>query len=65
MVWVIEAWEMFVIALQRDNVTMYLLTMVPVRWGERERAMRFQTKGEARRCAATIKIAGAWSIEPA
>ena len=56
---------MFVIALQRDNATMYLLTMVPVRWGERDRAMRFRTKGDARRCAATIKIAGAWSIEPA
>jgi hypothetical protein len=56
---------MFVIAVQRDNVTMYLLTLVPVRWSTRERAMRFHTAGEARRAAVGIKIAGAWSIEPA
>jgi hypothetical protein len=54
----------FVIALKRNIVTMYLLTPVPLRWGDRDRARRFQTKGEARHCAAGLKITGAWTIEP-
>jgi hypothetical protein len=57
--------DVFVVAVQRDDLTMYLLTLVPVRWGSRERAMRFHTTGDARRAAAEIKIAEAWSIEPA
>jgi hypothetical protein len=55
---------MFVIALQRGNVTMYLLSVRPLRWTERERALRFRTKGEARLYAATIKVAETWTIEP-
>jgi hypothetical protein len=56
---------MYVIRLERGEVVMFLTTIVPVRWGERASAMRFATKGEARRAAGTIKIAGAWSIEDA
>jgi hypothetical protein len=54
----------FVISLQRDNVTMYLLSTFPLRWTERKQAMRFRTKGDARAYAAKIKSAGVWSIEP-
>jgi hypothetical protein len=57
--------SMYVIRLERGEVVMFLTTVVPVRWGERASAMRFATKGEARRAAGTIKIAGAWSIEDA
>jgi hypothetical protein len=56
---------MFVIALQRGNVTMYLLSATPLRWTERERALRFRTKGEARLYAAKLKTAEAWTVEPA
>lgn len=56
---------MFVIAVQRDNVMTYLLSRVPLRWTDREHAMGFRTKDEARLFAAGIKIAEAWSIEPA
>jgi hypothetical protein len=36
---------------------------MPLRWGPREQAMRFKTKGAAWRAAAILKISGAWSIE--
>jgi hypothetical protein len=41
----------------------WLTTLVPIRWGDRERAMKFHTKGEGRRAAASIKIAGPWFVE--
>ena len=56
---------MYVIRLERGDVVMFLTTMVPVRWGERGSAMQFATRGEARRGAGAIKIAGSWSIEEA
>jgi hypothetical protein len=44
-------------------VTMWLITFIPMRWGERGKAMRFKTKGDAWRLAGTIRAQGAWSIE--
>jgi hypothetical protein len=38
---------------------------MPVRWGHRDGAMRFDTRREAERAAATIKLSGDWSIDPA
>lgn len=48
-----------------EPVVMWLTSLAPIRWGERNSAMRFPSKDEARRAAASIKLAGAWSIEPA
>jgi len=47
-----------------DPVVIWLTSLTPIRWGGRERAMKFESKGDARRTAAGIKLAGAWSIEP-
>jgi len=47
-----------------EPVIMWLTSLVPVRWGERDGAIKFESKGEARRAAASIKLAGAWLIEP-
>jgi hypothetical protein len=41
----------------------WLASIEPERWGERDRAMRFQTRHEARRAAAEIKLTGDWSIQ--
>lgn len=54
---------MFVIVRRRGAITMWLVSLLPQRWGERDHAMRFQTRGEARRAAASIKLSGDWSIE--
>jgi hypothetical protein len=48
---------------KRDAATAWLVTM-PERWGERDHAMRFETRREAQRTAAAIKLSGDWSIEP-
>jgi hypothetical protein len=56
---------MFVIALRRDNVTAWLASMEPQRWGERDLAMRFETRAEARRTAAMLGVSGDWLIEEA
>ena len=62
---------MYLIRLERrveagELVVMWLKSAgAVVRWGPREDAMRFATKGEARRIARTIKLRGAWSIEEA
>ena len=55
---------MFVIVGQQGTVTMYLLSINPLRWTERAQALRFRTRGDARLYAAKLKIAVAWSIEP-
>jgi hypothetical protein len=60
---------MYLIKLERrssaaEPVVMWLTSLTPPRWGERQRAIKFETKGEARRAAASIKLAGGWSIEP-
>jgi hypothetical protein len=44
-------------------VVMWLCRTLPTAWGERDHALKFHTRGEARRAAAGIKHAGAWSIE--
>jgi hypothetical protein len=49
----------------RDAETEWLVTAMPVRWGHRDGAMRFDTRREAERAAATIKLSGDWSIDPA
>jgi hypothetical protein len=44
-------------------MVMWLTSEIPLRWGERVRALRYQTKGAARRFAGTIHVSGAWSVE--
>jgi hypothetical protein len=62
---------MFIIRLERHAggddppLVMWLVRRSPARWGPREQALRFLTKGEARRVAETAKIKGAWAIEEA
>jgi hypothetical protein len=47
-----------------EPVVMWLTSSAPVRWGERDGALKFESKAEARRAAASIKLAGDWFIEP-
>jgi len=54
---------MVVIGLQRNNAKLYLISLAPIRWGERQKAMRFQEIREARRAAATLNMTGTWSFE--
>lgn len=49
---------MFVIVRRRGGVAMWLVSIVPQRWGERDHAMRFATRGEARRAATVLKLSG-------
>lgn len=56
---------MFVIVRRRGGVTMWLVSIVPQRWGERDHAMRFAARGEARRAATVLKLSGDWAIEVA
>ena len=61
---------MYSIKLERNRggdspVVMWLCRISPPGWGDRERAIKFADKGEARRAAASMKLAGAWSIEEA
>jgi hypothetical protein len=46
-------------------MVMWLTRISPPLWGEREGAVKFRSKGDARRAVASIKIVGAWSVEPA
>jgi hypothetical protein len=55
----------FVIVRRRGSVTMWLTSIVPQRWGEKDRAMRFPSRGDARRAATALKLSGDWSIETA
>jgi hypothetical protein len=54
---------MFMIIRRRGESTMWLLSVVPQRWGERDQAVRFMTRGDARRAAVAIKLSGDWWIE--
>jgi hypothetical protein len=55
---------MYVIKRQlHDAATVWLVAM-PESWGERDHAMRFETRREAQRAASAIKLSGDWSIEP-
>lgn len=51
-----EAITMFVICRKEGAVSVWLTTQFPVRWGLRERAMNFRTKGDARRAASILKV---------
>ena len=61
---------MYSIRLERrsgddEPVVLWLCRVSPQAWGDRDRALKFADKGEARRAATSMKLAGAWSIEPA
>jgi hypothetical protein len=66
---IVMAGAMFVIRLDRRNgkreLVMWLKSFAPVKWGPREHAMKFRSKGDARRAIEAIKPNGAWFIEPA
>jgi hypothetical protein len=55
----------FVIVRQRTANTKWLVAPVPPRWGERNRAMRFDTRGDARRVAVALKLSGDRAIDMA
>jgi hypothetical protein len=61
---------MFRIRIERksemgDLVSMWLRSAAPwPKWGPRDSAMTFGTKGDARRVALAAKIAGGWYVEP-
>jgi hypothetical protein len=61
---------MYSIRLERksgggQSVVLWLCRVSPQAWGDQDRAFKFADKGEARRAATAMKLAGAWSIEPA
>ena len=61
---------MYSIRLERRSgggqpVVLWLSRVSPQAWGDQNRALKFVDKGEARRAAISLKLAGAWSIEPA
>jgi hypothetical protein len=52
-------------ARDRDQpIALWLRSASPVKYGEREQALRFQTKVEAHRAAADAKLVG-WTLEDA
>jgi hypothetical protein len=53
---------MYVIRQQRGKEVVWLVSPNPERWGEQDRAMRFETRGDARRVALAIGVSGDWSI---
>jgi hypothetical protein len=48
---------------QRDNAE-WLVSVTPESWGERDHAMRFETRRLAHRAAITINLSGDWSVDP-
>jgi hypothetical protein len=56
---------MYVLQRQDAGQRSWLISVEPQRWGERDRATRFETRQEARRAAIEIKLSGDWSIEAA
>jgi len=56
---------MFVIVRRRGAETVWLMPLVPQRWGERAQATRFETRGEARRAAFAAKLSRNWSMDAA
>jgi hypothetical protein len=56
---------MYVIKQQRGKEVAWLVSPNPERWGEQDRAMRFETRGDARRTALAIGVSGDWSISAA
>jgi hypothetical protein len=56
---------MYVLQRQDAGKSMRLVSVEPELWGDRDRAMRFETRHQARRAAVEIKLSGDWSIEAA
>jgi hypothetical protein len=57
---------MYVIKRQpHDNPSVWLARLMPETWGEHDQAMRFETRRQAQRTAAAVKVSGDWSIESA
>jgi hypothetical protein len=56
---------MYVIGQQRGKEVAWLVSPNPERWGGQDRAMRFGTRGDARRAALAIGVLGDWSISVA
>jgi hypothetical protein len=56
---------MYVPQRQNAGKPKWLASVEPERWGERDWAVRFETRQEARRAAVEIKLSGDWSIEAA
>jgi hypothetical protein len=57
---------MYVLQRQDAGNSTWLVSVKPQRWdGNRDRAMRFETRQEARRTAVEIKLSGDWCIEAA
>jgi hypothetical protein len=60
---------MYVIVRRRGAITMWLVSQLPQRWGERDQAVQFRSLGDARRAAVAVKLSGPiklsgdWSIE--
>jgi hypothetical protein len=55
---------MYVLQRQDAGNSTWLISIEPQVWGERDHALRFETRQEARRVAVGIKLSGDCSIEP-
>jgi hypothetical protein len=53
----------FIIRQQQSNGAVWLVSVTPENWGERDQAMQFDTQNDARRAARAIKLSGDWSID--
>lgn len=53
----------FVIKKQQGKGAVWLISITPQDWGERDQAFRFGTANEAKRAATAIKVSGDWNIE--
>jgi hypothetical protein len=53
----------FIIKRQQDNGAIWLVSVTPQSWGERDQAMRFDTRNDAQRAANVMKLSGDWSID--
>jgi transcriptional regulator with XRE-family HTH domain len=56
---------MYVIRRQLGKDATWLISPNPEQWGKEDRAMRFETRGDARRTASSIGVMGDWSITAA
>jgi len=56
---------MYVIRWQQGKEATWLISSNPEQWGAQDRAIRYDTRGDARRIAASIGVTGDWSITAA
>jgi hypothetical protein len=56
---------MYVIRRQQGKEAIWLISPNPEQWGEQDRAMRFETRSDARRVATSVGVTGDWSINAA